>query len=212
MVVVCLFLGVLLNLETSTLFEFCHKFCDGAQPSVLKSRNEWHSSWRVLVAGAVLRKLVTSVNTVVVAVTQIVLLHTQPVVAVPLTPRAWTRLNNKQHFRRHSIRLSPHFHSSAWSLTVTVVISTHLDRQFHSPWSLFPFTLIVISTHLDRRFCSPWSSFPFTRIVSYVHFYRHFHSPGSSLSLTLIVISIHPNRLLHSPSSSFPFNFDFIVT
>ena len=41
-----------------------------------------------LFAAAVHRKLVSSVGTVVVAVTQKVLLHTQPVAAVPLTLRA----------------------------------------------------------------------------------------------------------------------------
>ena len=189
MVVVCLFLGVLLNLETSTLFEFCHKFCDGAQPSVLKSRNEWHSSWRVLVAGAVLRKLVTSVITVVVAVTQTVLFHTQPVVAVPLTPRA---------------------RELAWTTNNTFIVTPfaflpiyiHLHGHLQSP-SSFPLTSIVSSIHLGRFFHSLWSSFPLTLIVVSVHLDRHFHSPGSSVTFTFIVISIHLDRLHHSPWSSF---------
>ena len=168
-------------------------------PSVSKSRNEWHSSWRLLFAGAVLRKLVTSVDTVVVAVTQKVLLHTQPVAAVPLTLSArepgWQQTT-----------LSSSLHSSFSPFSFICMVTYRHRRHFHSPRSSVPFTLVAFSIHFDRHFNSPWSSFLFTLIVGSVHLDRHFHSPGSSVTFTfIIVISIHLDRLHHSPWSSFPF-------
>ena len=175
-------------------------FCDGAQPSVSKSRNEWHSSWLVLVAGAVLGKLVTSVDTVVVAVTQIVLLHTQPVGAVPLALWArelvWTTNN--------TFIVTPF----VFFLLSFICMVTYSHRcHFHSPWSSFPFTLVATSIHLDCHFYAPWSSLPFTWTVISVHLGRHFHLPWSLLPIILIVISFYLDRHLHSPSSSFLLNF-----
>ena len=179
-------------------------------PSVSKSRNEWHSSWRVLVAVAVLRKLVTSVNTVVV--TQIVLLHTQPVVAVPLTLSA-RELAWQQTTLSSSLHSSfSYFHSSAWSVTVTPVIFTNRDRHFHSPWLPFPFTLIVISMHLDRHFHSHGQSFPFTLVAISIYLDRHFQSPWSSFPITWIVIYIHHHRHFYSTLLLLKIPFTFIVS
>ena len=196
-------------------------FCDGAQPSVSNSRNEWHRSRRVLVARAVLMKLVASVDTVVVAVTQIVLLHTQPVVAAPLALRArelvWTTNNTFivtpfVFFLLSFICMVTYSHRCHFHSPSVIVISIHLGCHFHSPWLSFLCTLIVTSIHMDSHFRSPWSPFPFTLIVIANHLDRHFYLPWSSFQITWIVIYIHHHRHFYSTLLVLKFSFTFIVS
>ena len=127
---------------------------------------------------------VRTVGTVLIAVTHVRLLNTDPVCALPISRDAlvvdWT--TDK----------SPSL-SRVFTFIVNVFVSLHFHTpvaSLHSSFSSLSFIFVITASHHFHHLQSPTGSVLFTVTANCIQRYRHIRSPQSSLTSSTLLLSL----------------------